>query len=156
MFTGATALARTMEAAVLLAEVNLKVGEMTIAASAVIGVRMGMIAALQHDPFNADHAELGRMVPEKMRAFCEAGAAIAEEYWSLQRDAGNYMLHLGRTMMAGRLPLPSDLVELAERTSIHATRLATSGVGAASVALAPLHKKATSNARRLARRNRRA
>jgi hypothetical protein len=156
MFTTATALARTMEAALLLAEVNLKVGEMTVAAGAVIGVRMGVIAAAHHDPFNADYVELGRMVPEKMRAFSEAGAAVVEEYWSLQGDVGNYMLHLGRTMMAGRLPFPSDLVELAERTSIHATRLATSGVGAAAVALAPLHKKATSNARRLARRNRRA
>jgi hypothetical protein len=79
-----------------------------------------------------------------------------EAYWSLHRDLGNYMLHLGRTMMAARLPLPSDLIEIAERTSILAMRIATGGIGAASVALAPLHKKATANARRLARRNRRA
>jgi hypothetical protein len=153
MFTGATALAQTVEAAVLLAEVNLKAAEMTVAAGAVIGVRMGMIAAAPHYPCNADRAELSRMVPEKIRAFSEAGTAVVEAYWSLHRDVGDYMVCLGRTMMAGRVPLPSDLIEMAERTSIHATRIAASGVGAVSVALAPLHKEATANARRLARRN---
>lgn len=154
MFIGVTALERTMQAAFDLVEVSLKAGEMTVAAGAVIGARMGVIAAAQNDPLNADHAELGRMISEKTRAFSESGAAVVKEYWSLQRDVGDYVLYLGRAMMAGRLPLPSELVELAERTSLHATRLATSAVGAAGVALVPLHKKATSNARRLARRKR--
>jgi hypothetical protein len=156
MFMSATALERTMQATVDLAEVSRKAGEMALAAGAVIGARMGVLAGAQNDPLNADHAELGRMVTEKMRAFSEAGVAILAEYWSLQRDVGNYVLFLGQTMMVGRLPLPGELVELTERTSIHTTRLATSAIGAAAVGLAPLHKKAMSNARHLARRRRRA
>jgi hypothetical protein len=156
MFMGTAALARTVQAAFHLAEVSLKAGEMTVAAGTVIGARMGVIAAAQNDPLNADHAELGRMLPEKLGAFSEAGTAVMEEWWSLQREIGNYLLYLGRAMTVGRLPLPSELFELVERTSIHGTRLATSAIGAADVALAPLHKKATSNARRLTLLKRRA
>jgi hypothetical protein len=155
MYTSATALARTLQAGLSLAEVNLKAAEMAAAASAVIGYRMGLIAAAGQNPLAADHAELGRMIPEKVAAFSAAGLAAMEAYWSLQRDLANYMSHVGRMMTAGRLPLPSELAELAERTSIDAARLAGSGVEAASVAIAPLHRKATSNARRLARRKRR-
>jgi len=152
MFMGSTAIARAMEAALDLADVILKAGEMTTAAGAVIGTRVWMIAAAQQDPLNADHAELGRMLPEKVQAFSEAGAAVVEEWSALSRDVGDYMLYLGRAMTTGRPPLPSDVLELAARTSAHGARVASSAIGAASVALAPLHKRATSNARRLIRR----
>jgi hypothetical protein len=147
---------RAMQAAFDLAEVSLKAVEMTTAAGAVIGVRSGVIAAAQHDPVNADHAELRRMLPEKVKAFSEAGVAAAEGWWSLQRNVGDYMLYLGRAMTIGRPPLPSEVVELVERTSLHGTRLVAGMIGSAGGALAPLHKKATANARRLARRKRRA
>jgi hypothetical protein len=112
-----------------------------------------MIAA-QRDPLNADHAELGSMLSEKVPAFSVDGATVVEEWWALNRDVGDCMLYLGRAMTTGRPPLPSDVLELAERTSAHGARLASCTIGAASVALAPLHRKATSNARRLARRTR--
>jgi hypothetical protein len=157
MFIGATAAARAMKAAFDLAEVSLKAGEMTVAAGAVISVRAGMIATAQQDPLNADHVELGRMVPEKVKAFSEAGAAAVEELWSLQRDIADYMLYVARTMTLGRPPArPSDIVEFAERSVTHGARIATTAIGAAAVTLAPLHEKATSNARRLARRRHRA
>ena len=158
MFMVATAAARAMQAAFDLAEVSLKAGEMTMAAGTVISHRAGMIATAQHDPLNADHAELGRMLPEKVKAFSEAGAAAVEELWSLQRDIGDYMLYVARamTMTLGRPARPSDVAEFAERSFTHGTRIATTAIGAAAVALAPLHKKATSNARRLARRKHRA
>jgi hypothetical protein len=155
MFMTATVLARTMQAAFDLAEMGLKTGEMTAAAGAVIATRLRVLAEAQQDPRKADRAELGRMVPEKIKAFSDAGAAVIDEFWSLQRDVGSYMVYVGRAMMTGRPPLPGEMLELAERSSIHGTRLATAAIGAAGVALAPIHKKATANARRLARRKRR-
>jgi hypothetical protein len=156
MFMGATAVTRAMKAAFDLAEVTVKALETVSAAGVVIGARAGVIAAAQQDPLNADHAELGRMLPEKVTAFSQAGAAIAEEWWALQRDVGNYMLYLGRSMTRVGLPLPGDVIEFAERTSAHGARIAASPIGSASVALAPLHKTATANARRLAGGKRRA
>jgi hypothetical protein len=154
MFMGSTAIARAMQAALDVADLTLKASEMTAAAGSVIGARVGIMTAAQRDPLAADNAELGRMLPEKLNAFSEAGAAIIEELSALHRDVGAYMLYLGRTVMSGRLPLPRDVVELTERSSAHGARVATSAIAAAGAALAPLHKKAMSNARRLARRKR--
>jgi hypothetical protein len=155
MFTGATAYVRTLQAGFRLAQVGLEAAEMAVAAGTVIGFRMGLIAAAGQNPLAADHAELGRIIPEKVVAFSAAGLAAMEAYWSLQRDLGTYMSDVGRMMTAGRLPLPSELAELAERTSIDAARFVGSGVEMTSAAMAPLHRKARSNARRLARRKRR-
>jgi hypothetical protein len=150
MFVAATA--QLMEAGLDLADMSLKTGEMTAAAGSVIGARVGLMVAAARNPLSFDYAEFGRMVPEKVQAFSEAGAALAEEWWSLQRDLGDYMLYLGRAMTRGRAPLPSDVIELVERTSTHGARLAASTIGAAGAALAPVHRAATSNARRLAER----
>jgi hypothetical protein len=150
MFVAATA--RLVEAGIDLADTSLKTGEMTAAAGSVIGARVALMVAAAQDPLSFDYAEFGRMVPEKVQAFSEAGAALLDEWWSLQRDLGDYMLYLGRAVTSGRPPLPGDVVELVERTSTHGARLAAGAIGAAGVALAPLHKVATSNARRLADR----
>jgi hypothetical protein len=147
MLMGSTAITRTMQAALDLAEVTLKAGETTCAAGAVIGARYGIISAALRDPLHADHAELGRIIPEKMRAISESGVAILEEWWAVAAEAGDYIAYLGRAMAAG----PNDVFELADRTSAHSARLASSVIGVASGALAPFHEKTTSNARRLAR-----
>jgi hypothetical protein len=140
-----------MQAALDFAEVTLKAGETTSAAGAVIGARSGIISAAIRDPLHADHAEIRRIIPEKMRAISESGVAVLEEWWALARDVGDYMAYVAGAMTSGRPPVPGDVLELAERTSTHAARLAASAVGAASVALAPFHEKTTANARRLAR-----
>jgi len=156
MLMGSTAITRTMQAALDLAEVTVKAGETISAAGAVIAARFGIMSAALRDPLNADHAELGRMLPEKMRAFAESGAAVIEEWWALNRDVWAYARYLARATTTGRAPSASAVLEFVERTSAHGARLASSAIDAATVALAPLHQKATSNARRLARRKRRA
>jgi hypothetical protein len=149
MFTGLAAIARAMQAALDVADIGVKATEMTTAAGSVIRERVGMMTAVHCNPLTADYAELGRMIPEKMDAFSEAGAAVFDEWLALHRDVGDYMLFLGRTIMSGRPPIPSEAVELTERTSAHNDRVATSVIAAVGVALAPFHRKATSNARRL-------
>src|SRR5690348_3645492 len=109
MFVAATA--RLVEAGIDLADTSLKTGEMTAAAGSVISARVALMVAAAQDPLSFDYAELGRMVPEKVQAFSEAGTALFEEWWSLQSDLGEYMLYLGRAVMSGRPPLPSDVVE---------------------------------------------
>jgi hypothetical protein len=155
MFLGSSAAMRVIEAGVELAEVSVKTGEMAAAAGTVIGRRVALMAAAAQDPLAGDYVELGRMVPEKVQAFTEAGAALFDEWWALQRDVGEYMMFVGRALVSFRPPLPGEMLELAERTSVHGARLAASAVAAAGVAIAPLHRHATANARRLSRRRRR-
>ena len=145
MFLLFAALARGMQTSLAL---TLTAAETAAATGAVMTTRLGLMGAAALDPTNADHAELGRMVPEKMLAFSQAGSALTREWLALNRNATDHMLELGRAMMSGRTAQPSDLIRLATRSVDHAANL----VDAATQALAPVHRKATSNARRLARK----
>lgn len=150
MLFGTTALQRTLQGALDVAEVTRTQGEMALAAGAVIGARMTIAALVQQDPLNAAASELQRIVPEKLQAFSEAGAAVVAEWWRLNRDIGEYLLYLARSMTTVRPPAPADVLEFADRTTAHGALLAGSAAAAAVVALAPIHKTVTRNARRLA------
>jgi O-methyltransferase involved in polyketide biosynthesis len=52
---------------------------LTGAASQVIAKRVALGVAAAFDPARADHAEFGRMVPEKMKAFSAAGAIMVQQ-----------------------------------------------------------------------------
>jgi hypothetical protein len=148
MFFLFAALVRGMQTNLAL---TVKATETAVATGAVMTTRLGLMGAAALDPLNADHAELGRMLPEKMLAFSQAGTALAQQWLALNRDAGDAMLQLGRAMMSGRPLRPSDLLALATRNADHAADMVT----AATRALAPVHRTATGNARRLARKRRR-
>jgi hypothetical protein len=154
MFMSSAAIARVMQAGLALAEVSNKTGEMAAAANTVIGERVALMMEAARDPLAADHAEFARMLPEKVTALHQAGAALLDGWWALQRDVGNYMTYVARATTSGRPPWPSDVAELVERTSVHGTRIAVTAIDAAGVVLAPFHESATSNARRLSRRKR--
>lgn len=139
------ALARGMQTSLTL---TIKATETAAAAGAVMTTRLGLMGSAALDPANADRAELGRMVSEKMLAFSQAGNALTREWLALNRDTANDMLRLGSAMMSGRAMQPNDLIRLAERGADHATGMVT----AATRVLAPVHQKATGNARRLARK----
>ena len=100
------------------------------------------------------YAEFARMLPEKAAATQQACAALLDGAWALQRDPGDYMIYIARTMTDGRPPSPSDVVELVERTSFHGAQIAATGIDAATALLAPFHECAMSNAQRLMRRKR--
>jgi hypothetical protein len=155
MFMSSTALARVMQAGLDFAEVSTKTGEMAAAANTVIGERVALMTEAARDPLVADYAEFARMLPEKVTATHQAGAALLDGWWALQRDIGDYMVYVARAMTSGRPPGPSDVAELVERTSVHGTRIAAAAIDAASVVLAPFHESAMSNARRLSHRKRR-
>jgi hypothetical protein len=121
----------------------------TAAASAqVIEHRTGLMKAAAADPMRGDYRELARMLPEKMAAFSEAGMKLGQGWLATQADMAAQFQQLGVAMMRGRPPSASEL------QAIHAkgARTASRALAAAGEALAPIHKAATGNARRLKRK----
>jgi hypothetical protein len=107
----------------------------TLNASArVIDARSRVIHNACRDPLSADHAELNRMVGEKVLAFSAAGWSMAGDAAALQRDWWKLM-----SVSAGG-PLGR---------SRRATRLTKRATRSAKKALTPVHRTATANARRL-------
>jgi hypothetical protein len=140
-------------------------GEMTLAASSVIGTRTALAAAALREPHRADHAELARMGPEKIAAFGEAGAAIAMEMWQLQRDTLAFIAAQvqGATCMALSLSTAPTLLhaidaqssyvaETLDRAAHESATIAGRALNIAAIGAAPIHRRATANARRLAKR----
>lgn len=128
-------------------ENSLALGETAVASQAVIGHRSRTIDAAMRNPLSADSAELNRMVPEKMAAFGQAGAALLDDWIGLHRD----MLAQGSdlaAMLTGAVPVRTR----AERISRRASRMAVRAATAGGRALAPIHATATENQRRLGRK----
>ena len=132
---GYTAVARTIQAGIDLAEVSAKTGEMTMAANTVTSERIALMAKATLDPLTADYTEFSRMLPEKVAAAQLAGVALVDEWWALQRDVGDYMTYVARSMTSGWPPTSRDVAELMERTSFQITHMATAAIDAVSVLL---------------------
>jgi hypothetical protein len=146
------------------ASTSLKGGELAVASGRVIAERAALGVAALIDPSTADHIEFARMVPEKMKAFSAASAA-------LQRRSGEFVAEMARfagteaalaLSAAGQLALcrsPADLLALQNRLAVawfgravsQSLALGALAVGAGGAALAPVHRAATGNARRLQR-----
>jgi hypothetical protein len=128
-----------------------KLSETAVASRNVVSKRTAMMGVAYHNPLNADHAELGRMVPEKVEAFAKAGSAVAREYWRLQTDALAETQHLASLALRG-LPLrQADFAALAARNQANALRMVERTIALSASTLAPIHAAATSNSRRLNR-----
>jgi hypothetical protein len=126
-------------------QTSLKVGETLVASRDVIDRRVEIMKEAAADPLAGDYRELGMMVPEKVEAFSKAGAVLGKSWWGMQRDAATHFQHMATMMMRGGLPTPSDLHAISRRGARTTARAAA----VAGAALAPVHKAATANARRL-------
>jgi hypothetical protein len=121
--------------------------ETLTAAHAVVGHRRTTIEHALGDPFAADHVELGRMVSEKAAAFGAAGASLARDTLAMQADLVAQAAALGALMM-GQLPTPGASRAMVDRSR----RIGSAALASSLRAMAPVHKAATSNARRLGRK----
>lgn len=143
---------RLMAAGLSMTGTGVRVMETLGAANAVIAARTPIIDAAMRSPLTGDHVELGRMVPEKVEAFSQAGSAMVTAWWQAQSLWMGHMQHLGGMAMRGRAPTTGEMVALNNRVA----GLTLDGIEAAarlgSTALAPVHRKATANARRLKRK----
>lgn len=129
---------------------GLKFGEMMGASAHVFGSRCGSIAEAARNPVGGDYAELGRMVPEKVDAFSRAGRSALADLYAIHTDAVANWMQLGTIMAAGRLPTSAEAARMTGRSS----RLGSRAAASAGKALAPVHRRATANAKRLRRKKR--
>lgn len=123
----------------------LKIGETLAASNSVIDSRMGTMRAAAVDPIGGDYAELGRMMPEKVDAFGLAAKAMMHDAGRLQSESIAHLRHMTSIMARGGMPTMADVGTMASR----ADRVTRGAMGTFGRALAPVHKTATANARRL-------
>ncbi|HEY0596224.1 hypothetical protein [Sphingopyxis sp.] len=118
-------------------------------ASRVVAARSAIIGEALVSPWTADHAELGRMIPEKMEAFALAGSAIATVWWDNGSLWMKYLQHLGVMAMRGRPPTVAELADLGQRSAVLALRSVGAGARLGSASLAPVRGQVRANVRRL-------
>ena len=123
------------------------IGETWVATQQVVEHRSKAIEGALADPIHADHAELTRMVTEKGTAFGNAGASLARDWWAMQADLGAQAVAVGNMMM-GKIPSPSAT----QATITRAQRLASAALSSSVRAMAPVHRVATANAKRLSKK----
>ena len=126
-------------------QTSLRFAEMMSASSEVINTRCGTIANAMRDPLNGDYRELERMVPEKVEAFSRAGAVMWTDVGALQAGAFAAWSQGAALMLSGR---PSTMAEAATAWTRSAAMIERS-LDMGGKALAPIHRQATANARRL-------
>ncbi|WEK46378.1 MAG: hypothetical protein P0Y56_15400 [Candidatus Andeanibacterium colombiense] len=135
-----------------MARTGLRMAQTMSAANEVVIARTALASSALHSPVRGDHSELARMVPEKVAAFSSAGSAGVSAWWAAQSAWGSEIQHLSALAMRGRPLTAMELSELGERMFSYGLKSieAAARLGAATVA--PVHQKATSNARRLGRK----
>lgn len=144
---------RTMSAALDIGKTGVRSAETMRASGDVIASRSATMRDAIGSPMTADYGELMRMVPEKVGAFSKAGVAIMGECWTMQGAWMAEAQHVGAMMLRGRPPTVTEMSALSSRGAAYALRSIESGAKLGRVALAPIHKTAAANARRLGRRH---
>lgn len=152
MFDPFSAWNRLLAAGASVTSTNMRALETMTAANAVVAARGKIIEAAVRSPLTGDHVELGRMVPEKVDAFSRAGSATVTAWWEAQSTWTRHMQHLGGMAMRGRPPTPAELADLGGRAVALTLESIEAAARLGSTALAPVHRKATANARRLKRK----
>ena len=115
--------------------------ELALAAPQVIAHRMTRMALAGPNPSPRDRKEFVRMVTEKNSAFGEAWQAMALHGARAQQALGASLFASLLSIARGRRPSPARSMAQLQ----HAT------LGVLGKGLAPVHRKAVANAKRLAR-----
>lgn len=121
------------------------------ASGAVIGVRTGKMRDAAEVPLTADVAELARMVPEKVEAFSRSASAVARDAAAMHAAWMVQMQRVGAMMLTGRVPTLSEAGRLVAQSADFGVGAVAAGAKLGRGALAPVHRTATGNARRLSR-----
>jgi hypothetical protein len=129
----------------------LRSAETMRASGDVIGVRTEMMRAATVAPLTGDYAELSRMVPEKVAAFSRSAEVVARGTIAMHSAWVGQMQRVGMIKFAGRVPSASEVSAIASQSANYAVGVMTAGARMGKGALAPVHRTATGNARRLKR-----
>ncbi len=139
---------RLLAAGASIGSTSVRAAETFGGANKVVAARGAIIRKAMQSPWTADHAELGRMIPEKIDTLSRAGSGAATIWWDSQTAWMKHFQHLGTMAMRGRLPTPVEIGDLGERSATLMLQSieATARIGAAS--LAPVHRQVATNVRR--------
>lgn len=135
--------------------------ELAVAANEVIAARLAL-AAVPRAVTPAGQAEFARMVPEKAHAFAAAGAGAAQHLAAIAIDANRAALREGAAAArAGAAMFSATTAEAFAaaqrdwftgwfaRAVAQAQSMAAATAALQAAAIAPIHRTATANARRL-------
>lgn len=125
-------------------QANVALAETLMSVPPVIAARLPMIATAMRDPLKADTKELTQMVTEKAEAFGRSHQSISAAARKIRAASDANARDLGR-LMGGSLFGPADMIRMTERSLSAWAAFAT----LPAQALAPVHKRVSSNARRL-------
>ncbi len=138
--------------------------DLAMEAGQIIARRVALGMAAAFDPMGADHAEFGRMVPEKMEAFSAAGNIAFEQTnqaaWAIARLASDEIMTTARATIA--MATCGSPVAMAEAQGQFAldwfNRAATNffavgllALGVQQAAMAPIQATVAANTERLGR-----
>lgn len=121
------------------------------ASQSVIAARTGKMHDAMMAPMDTDLVEFARMMPEKVDAFSRSARSVMRGTLAMHRAWSVQMQRVWLSMMAGRLPTVAEATRLAKQTVEYSLEAFTAGVGLCKGALAPVHRTAAGNARRLQR-----
>lgn len=142
-------------------ELALKTSEMLVASAEVIGHRTGRLMSCGPLPNSEDQREFTLMGQEKLEAAAEAAAAMAfhaiEAQQKLLGSAMRQMLQGSSTMLSlvsstsaeQAAESQAKLLRAMTRSAIATSRLSAAPALMAHQGLAPIHARATANAKRL-------
>jgi len=138
--------------------------DIALAAGQVIAKRVALGVAAAFDPLGADHAEFGRMMPEKMEAFSAAGRIMLEQSneagWELTRLASDEVMTTARATLAiAACANPVAMAEAQGQFALAWLNRATSNffamgilaLGVHQAAMAPIQETVAANTERLGR-----
>jgi ABC-type taurine transport system substrate-binding protein len=143
-----TAWSRMMSAGLDMQSTWLRGVETMQASGSVIGARTDMMRSV---PQAGDMTEYARMVPEKVEAFSRSAQTVMRDTMTMQSAWATQMQRVGMMMLAGRVPTFAEATRLATQSADYAVGAMTAGARLGKGALAPVHRTATGNARRLKR-----
>jgi hypothetical protein len=138
--------------------------DLAAGAGQIIARRVALGVAAAFDPIGADHAEFGRIVPEKMEAFSAASMIMLDQSnqagWEITRIASDEIITTARATLA--IAGCADPMAMAEAQSQFAlawfTRAAANffamgmlALGAHEAALVPIRQTIAANVARLGR-----
>jgi len=135
----------------------MQVWEIAVAAPQVMAHRSARVARSGPTPTTADRKELTRMTQEKFEAFGESANAMAAELVKANLALWSSVVRAGRTLpSAMRMPTArAGSRRSASRSALAAAavpRIVSSAVSRViAKGLAPVHRRATANAKRLRR-----
>ena len=120
---------------------TVKAAELSMAVPQVVAHRVARIALSGSTLLPRDRKEFARMVAEKNAAFAESWNAMAAQAVLANQALAASFLRSVLTPTRGRKPSPAAAVAGLQRAAL----------GVLDKGLAPVHRKAVANARRLAR-----